>query len=289
MSAYRGSPLGIRLIIALYNFFGYKAAKILVFIVALFYTLATQSKRKELVSFYNAVGLKNSLITYFHHVYAFSLNIFDRFIAKEGMQEDTIQTTRINVEAFEELQKTGGMLTLSHHGNWAQSFKIFQTYDIKLNIISDEVIDINLQQLETKKEDNSRINIINLNEGMQAMLDIARALQNNEVVIIMVDRVQESHKTIEVDFLGRKTDLHSGGFEIANMRKVPMLGCDIVRIDDNAIKVEFSNIIHSDKSKKSDIIQDLAQQYAHFLEKVVKEYPYQWFNFFEFWPTAGKY
>jgi len=285
MSAYRGSPLGIRLIIGLYNIFGYKAAKVLVFVVALFYTLATQSKRKELASYYGAVGLKNSIVTYFHHVYAFSLNIFDRFIAKEGMQEDTIQTTRINLEAFEKLQKTGGLLTLSHHGNWAQSFKIFQTYDIKLNIISDELIDVNLQQLETAKEANSRINIINLNEGMQAMLDIARALQNSEVVIIMVDRVQEANKTVEVDFLGRRTDLHSGGFEIANMRKAPMLGCDIVRTNDNAIKVEFSDIITSDKTKKGEVIQDLAQQYATFLEKVVKEYPYQWFNFFDFWPS----
>jgi len=283
MSTYRGSPLGIRLIIGLYNIFGYKVAKVLVFTVALFYTLATQSKRKELASYYNAVGLNNSLITYFHHVYAFSLNIFDRFIAKEGMQEETVQTTRINLEAFEALQKTGGLLTLSHHGNWAQSFKIFQTYDIKLNIISDELIDENLQQLETEKEHNSRISIINLNEGMQAMLDIARALQNNEVVIIMVDRVQELNKTVEVTFLGRKTLFHSGGFEIANMRKVPMLGCDVVRTGDNGIKVEFSNIIRSDKSKKSEVIQDLAQQYALFLEKVVKEYPYQWFNFFDFW------
>jgi len=285
MSTYRGSPLGIRLIIALYNFFGYKAAKALVFVVALFYTLVTQAKRKELANYYDAVGLKNSLTTYFHHVYAFSLNIFDRFIAKEGMQEVAVNVTRINVEAFESLQESGGMLTLSHHGNWAQSFKIFQTYDVKLNIITNEAIDENIQRLETEKEDNNRINIIDLNEGMQAMLDIARALQNSEVVIIMVDRVQELTKTVEVDFLGRKTDFHSGGFEIANMRKVPMLGCDIVRTDDNSIQVEFSNIIRSDKSKKSDVIQDLAQQYAYFLEKVVKEYPYQWFNFFDFWAS----
>ena len=283
MSAYRGSPLGIKLIIGLYNFFGYKAAKSLVFVVALFYTLVTQAKRKELASFYNAVGLKNSLITYFHHVYAFSLTIFDRFIAKEGMQESAIKVSRINVEAFESLQETGGMLTLSHHGNWAQSFKIFQTYDVKLNIISNELIDENIQQLETEKEHNNRINIINITEGMQAMLEIARALQNKEVIIIMVDRVQALNKTVEVSFLGRKTYLHSGGFEIANMRKVPMLGCDIVRIDDNAIKVAFSDIITTTHSKKEEAIRDLAQQYASFLEVVVKEYPYQWFNFFDFW------
>lgn len=283
MSQYRGSPLGIKFITALYNIFGYRAAKSVVFIVALFYTLVSQKKRVELKSYYEAVGVPSNLRSYFQHIFAFSLNIFDRFIAKEGMQESTVKTERINVKAFEALQKSGGMMILSHHGSWAQSFKIFQTYDIKLNIIGDEAMDENLQRLESGSDENRRINLISLKSGMQAMLDIARALQNSEIVIIMVDRVKEANKTVEVEFLGRPTLFHSGGFEIANMRKVPILGCDIVRAGDQQIKVQFSEVITSSKDKKAEIIQDLAQQYAHFLEKVVREYPWQWFNFFDFW------
>ncbi len=283
MSQYRGSPLGIKLIITLYNFFGYRTAKALVYVVALFYAVISQKNRRFLNSYYQAVGVSSSFGSYFKNIYAFSLNIFDRFIAKEGMQESTIKVERVNVEAFETLQKNGGILVLSHHGSWGQSFKIFQTYDIKLNIIGDEAIDENIQRLETDKQENKRINVISLKEGMQAMLEIARALQNSEIVIIMVDRVKEANKTVEVDFLNRPTLLHSGGFEIAHMRKSPMIGCDIVRQGDNQIKVQFSEIITSTKEKKADIIKDLAQQYAYFLEGPVREYPWQWFNFFDFW------
>ena len=288
MSQYRGSPLGIKLIITLYNLFGYSAAKTLIFVVALFYALISQKNRKDLENYYKAVGLPNTFVSYFKHVYAFSLTIFDRFIAREGMQEKTVHVQRENVEAFEQLQKSGGMLILSHHGNWGQSFKIFQTYDVKLNIITDEVIDEGIQQLETDKEENNRIKVINLQEGMQAMLEIARALQNREVVIIMVDRVQSLSKTVEVDFLGRPTLFHSGGFEIAHMRKVPLLGCDIVRTGDNQIKIAFSEIITSSQKDKKAYIQELAQAYANFLQGVVKAYPYQWFNFFDFWRTPEK-
>ena len=282
MSQYRGSPLGVKFVISLYNVFGYKAAKAVVFIVALFYALVSQKKRQEMNSYYEAVGVAPSFSSYFKHVHAFSLTIFDRFISKEGMQEQ-LDIERVNLQAFESLQKTGGMLIFSHHGNWAQSFKIFQTYDITLNIIGDEIIDENLHKLESASDENKRINIISLKNGMQAMLDIARALQNNEVVIIMVDRVKEPKKVVEVDFLGRKTLLHSGGFEIAMMRKAPILACDIVRAGDQKIKIEFSDIITSSKAKKVEILQDLAQQYADFLDKVVREYPWQWFNFFDFW------
>ena len=283
MSQYRGSPLGIKFVIALYNLFGYRAAKPVVFVVALFYTLVSQKKRDELSGYYRAVGVPDSLISYFRHVYAFSLNIFDRFIAKEGMEQRMVNVEKENLSAFEALHDTGGILVFSHHGNWAQSFKMFDVYDITLNIVADEAIDKNLQKIENSAESNQRINIISLKNGMQAMLDIARALQHNEIVIIMVDRVKEANKTVEVEFLNRPTLFHSGGFEIAHMRNTPMLGCDIVRTGDQQIKVYFSDIITSDKEKKEQIIQDLAQQYARFLEKVVREYPWQWFNFFDFW------
>jgi predicted LPLAT superfamily acyltransferase len=287
MSQYRGSPLGIRFITALYNFFGYKTAKAVVSAVALFYALVSQKKRKELESYYAAVGVPPTFRSYFRHIFAFSLNIFDRFIAREGMQESTIKVERVNLKAFEKLQKSGGLLVLSHHGNWAQSFKIFETYEIKLNIIADEAIDESLHKIETSGSRNSRINIISLKNGMQAMLEIARALQGNEIVIIMVDRVKEPNKTVEVAFLGRPTLFHSGGFEIAHMRSASIVGCDIVRTGDQQIKVQFSDIITSDKEKKEQIIQDLAQQYARFLEKAVREYPLQWFNFFDMWERRG--
>ncbi len=283
MAQYNGSPLGIKFILALYSAFGYTSAKKVVWFVALFYALITHKNRQFLNNYYQAVELPQNFTSYFRHVYAFSLNIFDRFIAKESTQEQPIKIERINLKAFEKLQETGGVLILSHHGNWAQSFKIFQSYEITLNIISDEAIDENIQRLESDKEANKRINIINLKEGMQAMLDIARALQNGEIIIIMVDRVKEKNKTVEVDFLGRQTLLHSGGFEIAQMREAPLLGCDIVRSGDQKIKIEFSEIIDFNHKPKPENIQASAQAYAHFLEKAVKAYPYQWFNFFDFW------
>ncbi|RLA70127.1 MAG: hypothetical protein DRG24_07365 [Epsilonproteobacteria bacterium] len=282
MAKYRGSPLGIKLIITLYNQFGYAGIKWLVWIVALFYAIISRAKRSELDSYYKAVGLESAFSTYFRHIHAFSLNIFDRFVANESTQEK-LTIERVNVEAFQALHKSGGILTLSHHGNWAQSFKIFQTYDVKLNIIGDEAIDEGIQKLETQGDANRRINIISMKEGMQAMLDIARAINNQEIIIIMVDRITQENKTVNVDFLGKKTCLNSGAFEIARMRNTPMLGCDIVRDGDEKLKVQFSDIIISQQTDKEKIIPDLAQQYANFLEKVVREYPLQWFNFYEFW------
>jgi len=285
MSKYRGSPLGIKLIITLYNLFGYGGTKWLIWIVALFYAFVSRKKRFELNSYYKAVGLPCTFSTYLHHIYAFSLNIFDRFVAREGMQESRIAVERINVKSFQKIHESGGMLVLSHHGNWAQSFKIFQTFDVKLNIVGDEAIDEGIKKLETEGEANRRINIISMKSGMQAILDIARAINDKEILIIMVDRIRNDNKTVKVDFPGRRTLLNSGAFEIAHMRSIPIVGCDIVRDGDEKLKVQFSDIITSLKKEKKEAVSDLAQQYAYFLQRVVREYPLQWFNFYEFWPA----
>lgn len=283
MSQYRGSPLGIKLIITLYNTFGYKTAKALVYVVALFYALISHKKRQEMQSYYEAVGVPPTFGSYFKNVYAFSLTIFDRFISNQTIQND-IAITRINLQAFEALHKTGGLMIFSHHGNWAQSFKIFQTYDITLHIIIDEAIDESLQEIENHQ--NRHINLISLKSGMQAMLEIARALQNREVIIIMVDRVKEKSKSVTVEFLGKETLLHSGGFEIAMIRKVPIIGCDVVRIGDQEISITFSDLIRSQADDKKESIQEIAQAYARFLETQVQQQPWQWFNFFDFWKVA---
>ena len=60
MSQYHGSPLGIKFLIAFYNIFGYKVVKAFIYLVALFYAIISQSKRKELESYYVAVGLTPS-------------------------------------------------------------------------------------------------------------------------------------------------------------------------------------------------------------------------------------
>jgi predicted LPLAT superfamily acyltransferase len=288
MAQYRGSPLGIKIVVAFYHRFGYRAVKWIVWLVALFYAAASRKKRYELYSYYRAVGVPASFLSYLRHIYAFSLTIFDRFIAREGMQESTIKVERVNVEAFKELCGSGGIVVLSHHGNWAQSFKIFETFDITLNIVMAEAMDEELEGMEKIAEANRRINIISMKKGMQAIVDIANAIRNKEIVIMMVDRILRDDKTVEVDFFGQKALLNSGAFEVARMRNTPMIGLDIVREGDEKIKVICSELIASTTKEKSKIIPELAQQYANFLEGVVRDYPWQWFNFYDFWEVKSR-
>ena len=279
MTTYRGSPLGIRILMAFYRLFGYKAVKFFVFFIALFYATASRAKRFELYGYYERVGLVLSWKTYFLHVYAFALTIFDRFIARQGMQERQVRVERVNVENFEAIAKSGGVVILSHLGNWAQSFKIFETYDVTLNIVMAEAIGEELSSVENLAAANKRINIINMNDGMQAVVEIAAALLRKEVVIMMADRIVNADKAREVPFLGTPARFNSGPFEIAKMRAMPLVGLSILRSGDERLRIVVSDVIESGEIS----VEEALRRYASSLEAAVRSAPLQWFNFYDFW------
>ncbi|MDX1296553.1 MAG: lysophospholipid acyltransferase family protein, partial [Sulfurimonadaceae bacterium] len=218
--------------------------------------------------------------TYLRHIYQFALTIFDRFIAKEGMQESRIAMERVNVENFHSITQTGGIVVLSHLGNWAQSFKIFETFDVTLNIVMAEEVSDELSALESLASTNKRIKIIDMNAGMQTAVEIAGALMRKEVVIMMADRIVNEKKVLDIPFLGAPAPFNSGPFEVAAMRNAPMVGLCIVRSGDESLKIIISDIIENQKDQ--DITLPM-QQYVDFLDKTVRQYPLQWFNFYDFW------
>lgn len=280
MATYRGSPLGIRILVALYRLFGYTFIKGFVFVIAFFYAVVSRDKRFELCGYYGRVGLPQTWNTYRRHVFAFALTVFDRFIARKGMQEQRIAVERVNVENFEYIAANGGIVILSHLGNWAQSFKIFETFDIRMNIVMAEAIGDELASVENLAAANESIHIIDMGRGMQAVVEIAAALQRKEIVIMMADRIVNRGKTVFVPFLGDDAAFNGGPFEIARMRNTPVIGLCVVRSGDEKIRIVISDIIETDKQHELMLPM---RRYAAFLETTVREFPLQWFNFYDFW------
>lgn len=280
MAAYRGSPLGIRFLIGLYRLFGYKAIKGFIYLIALFYAFVSRSKRFELYGYYARVGLTPSWRTYQKHVFQFALTIFDRFIAKQGMQR-RVAIERVNVGNFEKIARNGGVVILSHLGNWAQSFKLFETYDVTLNIVMAEAIGEELAAVENLAASNERIRIIDMNAGMQAVVEIAGALQRREVVVMMADRIVNEAKALPMPFLGTPALFNSGPFEVARMRKMPIVGLSIVRSGDESLSIMVSDVIDTDRKH----VETVMEQYVAFLEESVRKHPLQWFNFYDFWES----
>jgi len=279
----RGSDIGYKLIVGMYRLLGYKATKIVVWIVSFVYACITTQEREAMKDYYAKLGISYTFFLYVSHIYQFSLSIFDRFVTR--IDPDIFSIERVNVNTF--LQKDKNcILALSHIGNWANTFVAFKYEDRTIHVTADDQLKTSIVEYEASlsEKNSSSIHMINLKDGIKASIEIAKALQNGDDLAIMVDRLVEPNRFIEVDFLNVKTKFNKNPFEIAYNRNVDMVGVTVVRTGDMQYKVVFSDVIHVDKSrKKEEAMGIMAQQYAVYLESIVRQYPMQWFNFYKFW------
>jgi predicted LPLAT superfamily acyltransferase len=112
------------------------------------------------------------------------------------------------------------------------------------------------------------------------------ALQNGEIVSMPADRVFGSTKSVECDFLNGKADFPVGAFALATSFEVEVLAIFCVKISAKKYKIICKNVLNTPPSTpttKHEQIANLAKKYVAELEKIVRQYPEQWFNFYEFW------
>lgn len=272
-----GNVLGHKIILSLYKLLGYKFVSFILNFVALYYVLFTPSVKKSLESYYKHLGIKLTCRVYFRHIKLFALSIFDRFISR--VHPDELSFTRQNREAFVSLQE-GGIVLLSHIGGWATAAHSMRAEIPPMNIVMHEATKDKIRDLERSKhrQNETKVKIIDLNQGaIAANIQIANALMNKEVIAMMADRVVDPRKVISVDFLGSKVEINKNPFDIAYRFKKPLVATFVVLTQEKEYKLIFENISVDEKS-----LNEIAQEYMDILTKIIKIYPNQWYNFYDF-------
>jgi predicted LPLAT superfamily acyltransferase len=280
----RGNQLGYKAILTIYKIIGYQGTKPIIWFVSFVYALITKNEREAIKDYYERVGVSYSFLYYVSHINQFSLSLFDRFVTK--IDPDSFEIERINLHKF--LDDKNRILALSHVGNWANTFVAFKYENRTIHITADEKLKESISSYEKslKHQNSSNIKVINLKEGLKASIEMVQALKKGDDLAIMVDRLIDSSKFIEVDFLNSKTKFNKNPFEIAYNRGVDIMGVTVIRSGDKKYKVIFSDPISVDKSiKREESVAIMAEKYAKYLEGILHEYPKQWFNFYKFWES----
>jgi len=281
----RGNQLGYKAILTIYKIVGYKGTKIAIWLVSFIYAIITKKEREAMKDYYKRIKIPYSFFLYVSHINQFSLSIFDRFLTR--IDPNIFKIERINLDNFLVKDKNR-ILALSHIGNWANTLVAFKYGTRTVHITADEKLKESIASYEKslKHQNSSNIKIINLKEGLKSSIQIVKALQKGDDLAIMVDRLVDANKFVEVTFLGSKTKFNKNPFEIAYNREIDMIGVTVIRSNDKEYKVIFSDPIKVDKSiKKEEAVAIMATKYAEYLEDILYQYPKQWFNFYKFWES----
>ena len=120
---------------------------------------------------------------------------------------------------------------------------------------------------------------------MSHIFTINQVLTRGEILSMPCDRVFTGNKKVELDFMGRKATFPTGAYHLAAIFDAPVLTLFVMKESRRHYHIYLSRIdqypesTHSAKEK----VDVLAHNYVLELERILKKYPEQWFNFYKFW------
>lgn len=214
--------------------------------------------------------------------YRFGQVIIDRFAMYAGM---TFRLERVNNEAFARLcQGDKGFVILSCHvGNYELAGYTLTATEKPYNVVVYGGETPWVMQNRQRLFADHNIRVITVGEGMGHIFEMNSALADGQIVSIPADRTFGSPRTVDCQLLGARARLPLGPFAVATQRGVPALALFVMKESTHRYTVYVRPLQAAAHPKQGDGTQGLAQAFADELEKILRKYPEQWFNYYEFW------
>jgi predicted LPLAT superfamily acyltransferase len=257
--------------------------------VVMFYYLAQSSQRTSLRTFYQRLGygsIRSYLNSYINFLY-FAHSLIDRMLFFNDIARPKIHTTAQQLSQLN--PNTGGILVGAHMGDWAQSaLYLQQIKGIKLNLVMDASISPQFQQFFERAVEG-KCKIIDINQpGVGLFLEIKSALEANEFVCFLADRLESHTKTHSHSFLGKAKDFPLAPFEVACILKKPILAFFCLKTKLSHHPQYFLEVAHLHSPNAQETSARVAalesqRNFVLFLEKTVRQHHFNWFNFFDVW------
>lgn len=223
--------------------------------------------------------LKSAWKTYVNHC-LFSQVVIDRFAMFAGRKFVT------HVEGYDHylaLADKGYVQLSAHVGNYEIAGYTLVARNNRFNALVFGGEKATVMAGRSKLFADTNIRMIPVCEDGSHLFVLNEALANNEIVSMPADRVFGSPRTIKIDFLGAQAEFPLGPFSVATMRGLDVLAVNVVKTSARAYKIVVEPLLYDHNAPKKEQQRQLAQSYVSCLEKVVKQYPEQWYNYFEFW------
>ncbi|AXK49067.1 lipid A biosynthesis acyltransferase [Aliarcobacter trophiarum LMG 25534] len=281
----RGSGWSIKLVFTLYKIFGYKFTYFLMFPVTFFYFIFASNVKKALRIYYNKLDIKLTNRRYFNHLFMFAMCMVDRFISKADC--NSYNFSYENRDFIKQRVDNGSILLLSHFGGWSVTNCKTLSNNI-INVVMKEVILESIKKIENSiKRPLENIRVIDQSQNpIEVSIKIANAISNKECIAFMADRAVDNRFEEKIEFLGELASFNTNPFKVAYKTKTPLTLVFVINNGLQSYHIKSKKIdMNFDLDEKTAITLSL-KEYVKSFEDIVKQYPSQWFNLYNFWEKA---
>lgn len=264
----------------IYQYFGEFPVRIIAFFAALFVFIGAKEQRRASCRNLRFLNKKFIILSSFLQFLNYANSLVDKFISCMG---------NFNPEKFDLSEAefpNGAFFITTHVGNVEILRTLFQSEKCKkpnrVNVFLQsnacEIFNNFLKTLELKLN----IDVFPVEDiNPETSIMISERLKNGEIVFMAGDRVsaQNENRTYTADFLQNKAIFPLGTLKFALMLDVPVYF--IVCAKEGKKYKVYTEKFATQKTKRSEKLEDLQKQYVKFLETYSLKYPLQFYNFFD--------
>ena len=288
----KGSLRGHKLFVFLLNTFGLNVCYFFLRFVALYYFIFSDTRKTNFQYFREIHGYKGLKVytASYNCYFLFGQIILDKVAMLSGVKTNfTIEHEGHN-ENLKNLktQGKGAILLSAHIGNWEIAGQMLDSLDTKFNIVmyDNEVAQMKayMDSIMAKKS----FHIIPIRDGeMGHLVELHKAFSNNELVVMHGDRFLPGAATIEKEFMGKKALFPAGPFIMAAKFGVPVILVFAVKESKShyhffaRTPIDIKRARSQAETEKA--VEEISEKYVREVEWMLKRYPQQWFNFYDFW------
>jgi len=289
----KGNSWGYAFFIKLLKTAGLKPAYFCLYFVAFWFFLFSSNSSKAIFYFYRErlkFNYFRSIIAVYLNYVSFGKSLLDRIAVMSGVVQFKFEFDGEEYLHQMAQDNKGGFLISAHVGNWEIAGFFLNRIQSKFNIVMFDAENKKIKELLDKQGKNRNVNFIFIKDDMSHMYQIAEALENKEMICIHADRFLPGAKSIEAVFFEEHAEFPTGPFLMASRFKVP-----VTYVFGMKEKSDFYHLYATppklyDWGRKAENIEnglnDAMKDYTSQMEQKALKYPYQWYNYFQFWKHA---
>lgn len=288
----RSAPWVISLIVWIALRLGRPVARALLWPIVTYFYLTSASVRRESRR-YLALALQRppTRRDVFRQIHAFAACGLDRIYVLAGHHDELDVSVHDPGLVLPRLHAGGAAIVLTAHLGSFEVLRVLGTRrkGMRFRIVMDRGHGQMIGSVLDRLNPEHASEIIDAGAGPQLTLALHEALAQGCVVGLMADRVFGADAGLTVSFLGRQARLPSGPWKLAAVLGSPVLICFGLYRGGRRYEMHFeafSDGASVPRALRAAHAQAAAQRFAERLEDYVRQAPYNWFNFYDFWADA---
>lgn len=284
----RGTPLGYRIFVWLLRTGGLRSAYALLPFVTAYYRYFVPAATRPLTYLYTrrlGFPAPQAAKLIRQNLRIFGQTIIDKIaVLSGGGKELTFEHEGVeNIENMAANGK-GGILVSAHLGNWEVAGHLLRRINTTINIVMYDGEDAQIKNYMEQFDEKRSFNIIFIKDDMSHIYEMSAALNRNELICLHADRFRPGNRTMSHIFLGEEAKFPAGPFILASKLRAPV--CFVFAFKETNFHYHFyAHPWQTYEGRGTAGMERMLGDYVAVLEQRLKQYPQQWFNYFDFWKT----